>query len=51
MTLENITHEIDTENNKVTLKADEWLKQNRPYIADFIDGIEIDLDGLMNIEF
>ena len=42
---------VDPENNKIIIKADDQLKERQPILADFMDGIELDLDKLMKADF
>ena len=42
---------IDPDNNRVVFKATKQLKDRQPILADFMDGIELDLDKLLQADF
>ncbi len=45
-----ITHDIDESKNTITLRSSDTLKNHSPMIGEFIDGIEIDLEKLLEFD-
>ena len=42
---------IDPDNNRAVFKATKELKDRQPILAEFMDGIELDLDKLLKADF